>query len=178
MTVERLSAERTRALLLQLVSLLRDAVDGGASIGFLPPLSEEDAQAYWLDLLPEIENGSRVLLAALVDGQVAGAVQLALATKPNARHRAEVQKLCVHRSFRGKGLGSALLETLEEAAHQEGRTLLVLDTLQGDLAEQIYVRQGYIRAGVIPNYVRIPNGQYEATVVFYKLLEKPNNVAG
>jgi acetyltransferase len=79
-----------------LTAALRDTMDYGASVGFLPPLPPETAAAYWRGLVPEIAAGSRTLLAALDGAELLGVVQIEWAAKENARHRAEIQKLCVH----------------------------------------------------------------------------------
>jgi acetyltransferase len=154
-----------------LIELLRDSVEGGASVGFLLPFSRETAGAYWQDVLRELESPYRVILVATTEqGEVAGSVQLALAQKENGRHRAEVQKLLVHRRYRNQGLGRRLMEAIEREAQQRGITLLVLDTIEGELAEQLYLKLGYVRVGEIPNYASFPDGRLRATVIFYKQL--------
>ena len=45
--IDALDADRARLEQPSLVALLRDVVDDGGSVGFLPPLSEEDAREYW-----------------------------------------------------------------------------------------------------------------------------------
>ncbi len=157
-----------QALEAELIHLLQDAVHSGASIGFLPPLSEEEARHYWQSVFEEMADGSHVLLVARQAGHVVGSVQLALAKKANARHRAEVQKLFVLQSQRRRGIGRALMEAVEQVARAHKRTLLVLDTRQGDSAEKLYRSLGYAEAGVIPQYARGATGALEATVIFYK----------
>jgi hypothetical protein len=39
--------EQAESHIEQLVMLLIDAVDSGASVGFMPPLSEPEARNYW-----------------------------------------------------------------------------------------------------------------------------------
>ena len=168
--VERLSEEEARPLLPKLAALLQDSVHGGSSVGFLPPLAFETAEEYWLETLDEVAQGRRLLLVSTEAGDVTGTVQLALAAKQNALHRAEVQKLLVHTAFRGRGIARALMGAAEEAARGEGRTLLVLDTEQGSVAERLYERCGYTRAGVIPRYALNADFSFISTVVFYKLL--------
>ena len=102
--IERLNAEQASAVLGQLIEQLRDVVDGGAAVGFLPPLSEAEARSYWAGVVAEVERGSRVLLAARQGDDVVGSVQLELSARPNGRHRAEVQKLLVHTRARGQGI--------------------------------------------------------------------------
>lgn len=168
--IELLSEEQAKPLLPQLVALLQDSVNSGSSVGFLPPLSSEAAEEYWLETLNELTQGKRILLISSEAGDVTGAVQLALVTKQNGLHRAEVQKLLVHTRFRKRGIARALMSAVEEAARKAGRTLLVLDTEQGSAAEQLYVKCGYTRAGVIPQYALNAEGVLITTVVFYRLI--------
>ena len=106
-SIERISPEEEPIVLPGLIHLLQDAVASGASVGFLPPLSAEEAQQYWSTVFQGVVQGTCVLLVARDEGRIIGSVQLALALKPNARHRAEVQKLFVLSSQRRRGIGSA-----------------------------------------------------------------------
>ena len=171
MNIELLTPDTALRHLDDLVELLQDAVDSGASVGFLPPLSRETAQDYWLDVVRDIDVGRRIILGALDGAQLVGAVQLELATKANALHRAEVQRLFVHRSARRRGIGERLMRELEELALKHGRTLLVLDTRQGDPSELLYQKLGYTKAGAIPSFARSASGALDATVFYYRELE-------
>ena len=168
--IERLSEEEARPMLPQLVALLQDSVHNGSSVGFLPPLTFEAAEEFWLETLNEVAQGKRILLVSSEAGDVTGTVQLALATKQNGLHRAEVQKMIVHTRFRHRGIARALMGAVEEAARAAGRTLLVLDTEQDSIAEKLYEKCGYERAGVIPQYALNTSSSLISTVVFYKLL--------
>jgi acetyltransferase len=154
----------------QLIGLLQDAVDSGASVGFLAPLADVDAYHYWMKAFVQLSETGRIILAAVHDGTIVGSVQLELASMPNASHRAEVQKLLVLRSWRRQGIGLALMTAIEQAARQAGRPLLVLDTRLGDAAEQLYTRMGYTRVGVIPQFALSSTGTLDATVVFSRQL--------
>src|SRR5262249_23769875 len=170
MKIDRLSEQQTKDILPQLTTLLQDAVDSGASVGFLPPLASEVAEDYWAGALREVDQGARILLVACEAGEIMGAVQLELATRQNAIHRAEVQKLFVHRRFRNQGIARLLMGAVESAAREAGRTLLVLDTQRGSAAEHLYAKYGYTRAGIIPQYALGADGMLHDTVVFYRLL--------
>ncbi len=169
--VESLAPERAAALEEELVALLIDAVESGASVGFLPPLDPVEASAYWKTVVAALGDGSHLLLAALgPPGRLAGAVQLDLAARPNGRHRAEVTKLMVHRSVRRRGLGRTLMLAAEEHARRLGRTTLVLDTREGDPSERLYRGLGWTLAGTIPRYARSADGSLHTTALYYKLL--------
>jgi ribosomal protein S18 acetylase RimI-like enzyme len=154
-----------------LIDLLCNSVEGGASVGFLSPLKRATADAFWQDMLREVGAAQRVMLVATTQqGEVAGSVQLSLGQKENGRHRAEVQQLLVHSRHRNHGLGRRLMDVIEREAQQRGITLLVLDTIEGELAEQLYLKLGYARVGEIPNSASFPDGRLWATVIFYKEL--------
>lgn len=170
LNIALMRAEEEQFVLPELVHLLQDAVDSGASVGFLPPLSAEEARAYWHEVFEEVGRGTQILLAARVKGQLAGSVQLALTHRPNGRHRAEVQKLFVLQAQRRRGTGRALMLAVEQVARAHARTLLVLDTRLGDAAEQLYRTLGYTEAGVIPAYALSAAGVLDSTIFFYKLL--------
>jgi hypothetical protein len=69
------------------------------------------------------------------------------------------------------------MEALHTAAAAHGRSLLVLDTVVGDHAEQLYRKLGYSAAGVIPHYARSSAGGFDPTVYMYKELELPGQGA-
>jgi acetyltransferase len=172
MDIQILTATELRLHLDELVELLQDAVNAGASIGFYPPpLSEEEARAYWEGIIDSVETGPRRVIAALVDGRVVGSVQLTPETRRNQLHRADVQKLMVHRQYRNRGIGQALVRRLDDEAHALGLKLLVLDVVLGAPAERLYQRQGYVQGGMIPQYAISAEGVLETTVYYYKLLE-------
>jgi GNAT superfamily N-acetyltransferase len=153
-----------------LAHLLQDAVDGGASVGYLPPLALDVARQFWQGVSDAMQAGYRLLWVAEEAGTVAGTVQLDLATKPNGLHRAEVAKLLVHSQARRRGLAQQLMQALEAEAQRLHRTTLVLDTLQGEPSELLYQKLGYTAAGAIPAFARVGSGELEPTVVYYKLL--------
>lgn len=166
--------EQTSDLIPHLPSLkdmLIRTVAEGASIGFHPPLQDEAAETFWLNVQQNINRGDNMVLLAYAGNNVIGTVQLAFANKSNAPHRAEVQKLMVHPDARGIGVGRNLMVALERVALEQGRTLLILDTIEGDIAEGLYERLGYTRVGVVPGYTVEADGSRGATVIFYKHLD-------
>ncbi|MFC0679473.1 GNAT family N-acetyltransferase [Lysobacter korlensis] len=156
-------------LLPGLCELLRDNVEGGASVGFLVPLDAHAARDYWREVLGAI-GPSLALWVAEQGGEIVGSVQLAPAGRENGRHRAEVQKLLVLQRHRGKHIASSLMAALEAFATDQGRSLLVLDTQKGSAAEAVYQRLGWQRAGEIPDFAAMPDGRLTATVLYYKRL--------
>jgi len=162
-----------RAPLLEgLVDLLIDVVEGGASVGFMLPISRERACGFWEGVLTSAGRGERVVLVAedVADGALLGTVQLVLAMPDNQPHRADVAKLQVHGRARRRGVGEALVRAVEQVAREHGRTLLVLDTVTGSPAERLYARLGWQRVGEIPGYALLPAGGLAGTTVLYRAL--------
>ena len=168
--IRRLAAAEVRECLEGLAAVLVDCVAGGASVRYLAPFSAEDARSAFEAVAAEVEAGSRLLLAAFLDGDVVGTVQVVAATQPNSPHRAEIVQLLVHRAARRRGIAEQLMSRAEADAKRSGRTLLVLDTVTGDAAERLYERLGWTKVGVIPNYALYPDGRPCDTTVFFKKL--------
>ncbi|MFL5929316.1 MAG: GNAT family N-acetyltransferase [Gaiellaceae bacterium] len=168
--VRRLDAPELAAHLDGLAAVLADCVEGGASVSYMAPFTHEDARDAFTQFAAEVEQGRRLLLAAFEHGAVVGTVQVVYAWPPNQPHRADIAKLLVRRSARGRGIAQRLMAQAEREAAAEGKTLLVLDTVTGDPAERLYEKLGWNRVGVIPNYALYPDGRPCATTVFWKAL--------
>lgn len=169
-TIERLAPPLAEADLRSLAELLVDAVDSGAAVSFLAPLTPARAEAWWRNLVARIDDRSVILVARDSEG-IAGSVQLHPAWAPNQPHRAEVAKLIVHRRMRRSGLGPQLMHAIENEARRAGFTLLTLDAKRGDTADRLYRRLGWISAGTIPRYALDPDGSTpHDAVIFYKEL--------
>lgn len=167
-----LDAPIPEAALAQLASVLVDCVDGGASVSFMAPFSPADGLAYFRKVADAVASRDTVLLAAKIDGEIVGTVQLGLDTPPNQPHRADLKKMLVHRSARGRGVGAALMAQIEVEAIRRGRWLLVLDTVPGENGYRLYKRAGWTESGIIPNYALFPDGRLCDTAVFWKRLDK------
>ncbi|MEU8319341.1 GNAT family N-acetyltransferase [Nonomuraea sp. NPDC048881] len=170
-TVTRMSAQEFAGSVEELAVLLADAVEGGASVGFLKPFGPEEAAAWWREQAAAVAEGGMAVWACRdADGSLAGTVSLVLARKPNSRHRAELVKLLVHRRARGRGLSRLLLAAAEDGAVAAGAGLLVLDTETGSAAEHVYRTGGWTRYGVVPGYAGAPDGTLLDCSFFYKRL--------
>lgn len=156
----------------QLAEVLTDCVVGGASVSFMWPLAHETAIAFWQEIVRDVERGARALLVAEAAEGIVGTVQLILEQPENQPHRADLAKMLVHRGARRQGLGDALMQAAEAMAIECGKTLLVLDTVTGSSAERLYIRLGWERVGVIPDYALMPDGGLVATTVFFRRLRE------
>lgn len=152
-----------------LADLILDVVAGGASVGFMNPLSRDRALDFCQQVLEQMARGQRLIVVAEDEsGLIVGAVHAVLAMPDNQPHRADIAKMQVRRSVRRRGLGAALMEAIEQAAKAAGKSLLVLDTVTGSAAERLYLRLGWQRVGEIPNFALWPDGGYCSTTFYYK----------
>ncbi len=170
--VHRLTAPEAAARVAALADVLLDCVEGGASVSFMAPLTRERAEAFWRTVADGVAAGDRILLVAeeRETGDVVGTVQVVFAWPENQPHRADVAKMLVRRSARRHGLGGRLVRAAEDAARDDGKTLLVLDTVTGGDAERLYARLGWTRVGVVPDYALWPDGRFCDTTFFFKAL--------
>ncbi|WP_137940045.1 GNAT family N-acetyltransferase [Chitinivorax sp. B] len=175
MHIIRLSATALREAEPQLINVLIDTVANDASIGFLAPLDEQRARTYFRSLEASVTEGSRWIWVALIDGLIVGTVQLDLCQRENGRSRAEIQKLLVLSDCRRRGIASALMETVEDAARLQHRKLLYLDTETDSPAETFYREPGYEFVGRIPDYASSPDGTLHPTSLYYKRLVSEYN---
>lgn len=101
---------------------------------FLPPLSHEKLLSWWKERIAETNDGKRLIFILVSEldpsgrvrgPEVMGVVMLYMPYTETGSFRGMVEKLLVHKSFRGKGGARALLSVLEGEAASRGRTLLV-----------------------------------------------------
>ncbi|WP_406015733.1 GNAT family N-acetyltransferase [Streptomyces sp. NBC_00984] len=154
----------------ELAALLVETVNGGSSVGFLAPLDRDVAAAWWRERAGAVDAGLLQVWIARDAERVAGTIGLVRAQLPNARHRADVAKLMVRPSARGRGLGRSLLDAVERSAAGAGVTLLVLDTETGSPAERLYRSAGWTECGSIPDYAGDPAGVLKPTTLYYKAI--------
>ena len=174
-TVRRITADEARAradeLAAALADVLIDCVEGGASVSFMLPLPRARALAFWHGVLQDAARRERVLLVAQTgEGRIIGTVQLITALPDNQPHRADVAKMLVHRDARRRGVAAQLLAAVDQAAREEGKSVLVLDTVTGGDAERLYQRAGWQAVGSVPNYALMPDGAYCGTTFFHRQL--------
>jgi acetyltransferase len=167
-SVRSVSALELVALLPDLVELFTETVNGGAPLGFLPPINHAMAREYWISLIRDLETRSRLLLIAFDESVVIGSAQLVLSQGPNSPHRAELQKVFVERGSRGRGIGKTLMHAVHAVALENGRTLIHLSARRGEPAETFYKSLGYKEAGVMPGWTIDRDGERYDHVTLYK----------
>lgn len=151
-----------------LADVLIDCVQGGASVGWVKAPTTEQATAWWSAFLADPDH--RTWVGRDDAGRIVATASLALTSKANGTHRAEVVKLLVHRRARGNRFAPGLMATIERFAKAERLSLLTLDTETGSLAEALYRRWGWSEVGAIPGFAKVAGGALVSTTIFYKQL--------
>ncbi len=169
-TIERLEPPVAESDLRSLALLLVEAVESGAAVSFVAPLSLEAAVEWWRTAVAGADPRAVFLVARDEEG-ITGTVQLHPAWAPNQPHRAEIVKLLVHHRSQRAGIGTQLMHAVEDAACSGGFSLLTLDAKRGAPAESLYRRLGWTPVGTIPRYAIDPDGTPHDAVFFYKELD-------
>ncbi len=151
-----------------LSEILIEVVADGGSLGFMHPLGQGEADAYWTQALEAADRNERVVLGAWVGDVLVGTVTLLLDLPPNQPHRAEITKLMTRPSHRGRRIAAALMQEAESRAVERSRTLLVLDTAVDGGAAGLYEGLGFTLTGEIPEYAFKPHGGLTGTLVYWK----------
>jgi len=154
-----------------LADLLRATVAGGGAVGFMDPLGETEALAFWDRHAGGLVDGALALFVAMEGGAVAGTVSLDCGLPPNQPHRGDLCKMMVHPRFRRLGIARKMLDAVEAEARRRDLSLLVLDTRTGDAAQTLYAAAGFETVGEIPEYALDPDGAaLHGTTVMYRKL--------
>lgn len=169
--VRRLDTAGAASAARSLGRILKACVDGGASVSFMPPFALAEAEAFYRRKASDIAAGHRVVLAAWVDGILAGTVMLDLDMPANQPHRLDLQKMLVGPDMRRRGLARLLLQAAEQHARAAGRRLMVLDTTTGSAGDAVYRSMGWREVGSIPDFAYNPDGTMGGATFFYKQLD-------
>jgi RimJ/RimL family protein N-acetyltransferase len=104
----------------------------------------------WLSRqLVQIEKGEGVMCLAEVDGRVAGNTEIT--RRRGIEAHVGVLGISVHRDFRDRGLGTALLETVLDEARSLGLRIVWLTVFAtNDRARHVYEKVGFREVGRIP----------------------------
>ena len=169
MRIEVIESAAYDAAIPGLGALLKDAVDGGASVNFVSGVTQLQTEGWWSGRSARVADGTiTVFVARDGDGRIVGSTLLERSVNPNSPHRAEIGKVIVDRSMRRQGVASALMRAAEDLARAEGRWMLILDTVTGSPAAALYESLGWVTVGTIPGYALNTDGVPEAATYYYK----------
>ena len=135
-----------------------------------------DEISYTLEKEQEILSGllddpGSVMMAALVDGQVAGNCSFSgLGTKRKIRHRCSMA-ITLYQAYWNLGIGTAMIEYLAELAGQIGYEQMDLEVVADNTrAQALYRKCGFIESGRRHHALKFDDGSYHDEILMYKSL--------
>ncbi len=133
------------------------AIRAGGGFGWLEPPEPSVLEHYWRAMMGDPLR--TVVFGARLDSALCGSVQLLRppAIDEAVANQAQVKTLFVVPEARGRGLGRALMQALENLARSQGFDILNLD-VRATKAEAgaLYESLGYERWGTNPHYIDLP----------------------
>ena len=125
----------------------------------------EDAVRIWMNY-----GAKKAGLMGLWDGVPCGTAVLNLQTDPKLAHQC-LLSILVDEKFRGRGVGTKLIEALMVLAKEEFQIeLLHLEVYQGNPAIRLYERMGFVQYGSHPRFMKEPDGRYLDKVMMQRIL--------
>ena len=109
------------------------------------------------------------MFAARVDGRIVGNIGLHGSTRERMKHRLSFG-LSVEKAYWGKGIGSALLQTLIDFARENGFAVISLE-VRSDNARAIalYQKFGFEKTGAFPGFMKIGGRMIDFDLMLLRL---------
>ncbi len=116
-----------------------------------------------------LENPYHIMMAAVVDGKVAGNGSIGgIGEKRKIRHRCSLA-IALYEEFWGLGIGTAMINYLLELAKGIGWTQCDLEVVaENEQAQSLYRKCGFIESGRRHNALRFDDGTYHDEILMYK----------
>ncbi|KAK3939805.1 hypothetical protein QBC46DRAFT_262381 [Diplogelasinospora grovesii] len=184
MTTHVFSQDRHGGFLPYMAALHASCIMADQMVGpFLPPLANERLLAWWKERIAEANQGTRVIVLLLPDTcvpesahkpqgpELRGLAMLKLSQSETGSFRGHIDAVLVGRNFRRQGGARQLVLALEFEAAKRRRTLLLVDTETGSVAEEAFKKFGYVEIGKVPQFSRgLHNGKKGETFFYKELL--------
>ena len=120
------------------------------------------------------ESARDLMIIAEVDGKIAGNCQLSEIGKSRikVRHRCSMA-IGLYKEYWGLGIGTALIERLEEKAVELGYEQMELEVVSSnERAIGLYTKMGFVKTGEIPGAMRYKDGTYDGLDIMVKKLRR------
>jgi GNAT superfamily N-acetyltransferase len=144
----------------QLLTIWVDVSNAGGSVGFVPPVTEEEVAPVAQHAFKKVRSGEHRVLVGYKGEEPVGFLFLEQRPGPLFKHFAIIKRLQVHPSMQGRGIGGALLQAAEDAARGLGLEQLHLTVRGGTGTESFYERHGYELKARIPDVIKVGRGEY------------------
>lgn len=143
---------QTRLATLDDIPYLKEWLNDKEVLRWFPMTDEkeiEDSVRIWMSYT-RLEAG----VMALVDGEPAGLANLYIQPYEKLKHQC-LFSIIVASKFRGKGVGTKLLETLKKYAKEKFQVeILHLEVYDGNPAVALYRRLGFKEYGCHPRFIK------------------------
>jgi ribosomal protein S18 acetylase RimI-like enzyme len=138
----------------RVVRLVREVMAEGAALGWSGVPTEEQAAAWWRDLLAEVAAGRGAVSAAYDGGELVGLAEWRRYDLGPQTQNADLEKLLVARTGRGRGVGAALVEDQLAQARTAGVEVVTLQCRGNNHgAIRLYERLGFHEFGRLADFV-------------------------
>lgn len=135
-------------------------------------ISLDEEEKYLNLLLEKIAKKEAVQLLVICEGKIVGVSDVEMQDK-TAKHLG-IFGITVAKDFRGRGIGTKLMETVINEAERNINKLeiIILEVFaNNDLAKDLYKRFGFLQYGMLPNGVRLEKG-YQDRVFMYRVVKR------
>jgi ribosomal protein S18 acetylase RimI-like enzyme len=150
----------------QVVRLVRAVMAEGAALGWSGVPTQEQALAWWQDLLAEVDAGRAAVSAAYDEGELVGLAEWRRYDLGPQTQNADLEKLLVARSCRGAGVGAALVEDLLAQARADGVETVTLQCRGNNHgAIRLYQRLGFDEFGRLRDFVAAGNERWDKVLM-------------
>ena len=140
-------------------------------------LRNPDEVAYTREAEEEIltrllEDPSGAMMAAIVDGKVAGNASISgIGTKRKILHRCTLG-ITLYREYWGLGIGTAMIGYLSELARQIGYTQMDLEVVADNTrAQALYRKCGFEESGTRTRALKFDDGTFHDEILMTKILK-------
>lgn len=118
-----------------------------------------------------LESEYSVMMVAVVDGKVAGNCSLSgMGDKRRIRHRCSLA-IALKKAYWNLGIGTAMIQYLEELARQIGYEQIELEVVDGnDTAKHLYEKCGFVETGKHVRALKYDDGSYRDEFIMSKVL--------
>ena len=117
-----------------------------------------------------LDSPNDLMLVCEVDGRLAGNCHLTRNPRMKVAHRADIA-IAQYKEFWGLGIGTAMFETMIEAARSMGVTQLELEVMEGNArGRALYEKMGFRLASVHPDAIQLKDGTMLALYLMIKKL--------
>ena len=118
-----------------------------------------------------LEDPGHVMMAAVVDGKVAGNCSIGgIGNKRKILHRCSLA-IALYKKYWGLGIGTAMINYLTELAAQIGYRQIDLEVVaENEQAQALYRKCGFVESGRRHNALKFDDGTSHDEILMYKLL--------